>query len=69
VEISDYRGILPCDLVQVILVKDGCQVMKQSTGYFKKACGTPSYNVKGRYIYTSFKEGKVDVAYRAIPVD
>lgn len=69
VEINDYRGLLPCDLVSVILVKDGCEVMKKNTGYFKKCCGNPSYSTKGRYIYTTFKQGKVQVAYRAIPVD
>ena len=69
VNIDEYRGLLPCDLVSVILVKDQCEVMKQATGYFKKCCGTPSYSIKGRYIYTTFKSGKVDVAYRAIPVD
>ena len=56
VEINDYRGLLPCDL-------------KKSTGYFKKCCGNLSYNIKGRYIYTTFRYGKVQVAYRAIPVD
>ena len=69
VDINDYRGLLPCDLVAVILVKGGCEVLKQNTGVFKFPCTQPSYNVKGRYIYTTFKEGKVEVAYRAIPTD
>lgn len=99
VEIEEWRGVLPCDLISIIQVKD------LSTGiclrgmtdnfnpgsspekypYSKHECshltrpwyipfshtykGEPAFKTQGRIIYTSFRDGKVRIAYKAIPVD
>lgn len=76
VEIHEYRGTLPCDLVSIEQVKDCASgiCMRKSTDTFmfgdRPSIHTdPSFRVQGSVIYTTFREGSVDVAYRAIPVD
>ena len=101
VDIKDYRGLLPCDLISIIQVKDlkTMLCMRSMTDNFtpgliepkKDKCpkmnpegeltrpgyispmhpyhGEPAFKTQGRVIYTSFPEGKVQVAYKAIPVD
>lgn len=75
VDICDYRGPLPCDLVSVIQVRD-CKTKECLRGMTDSFNGNSdtinsfaSFKTQGRLIYTSFKEGEVDVAYRAIKVD
>lgn len=108
VEISDFRGVLPCDLISVVQVMDSKhhKALRSMTGTFnpsladsgRKEC-TPvrkkcpdlhnnaapegmdrtccerkvfheaSFKTQGRVIYTSFPEGRVRIAYKAIPVD
>lgn len=79
VEIHQFRGVLPCDLINIIQVKD-CKsglCMRSMTDTF-----TPdeeplrptipheaSWKTQGTIIYTSFPEGKVEIAYKATPVD
>lgn len=75
VEIKDYRGCLPCDLVSIIAVRN--EQTQTSLRYMTDAFNGKSdawrsfdsYKVQGRVIYTSFKEGKVCVSYQAIKVD
>lgn len=101
VEIHDFRGTLPCDLISITQVKDrltnvclvaitnsfspngpkckgkGCidpmnNVHKMKPWYIhagKPYPGEPAFKTQGRIIYTTFPEGVVTVAYRAIPVD
>lgn len=81
IEIQNFRGLLPCDLVSVIQVKDtsnGC-CLRSMTDNFSPDESTPgvlsrskvdeSFKVQGRVLFTSFKEGCVNVAYKSIPVD
>lgn len=103
VDIKDFRGLLPCDLISIIQVCDiGANVcLRAMTETFtpglshkpdmrnqpknllnntKFPVGTyippipeyreePSFKTQGRIIFTSFPEGRVEIAYKAIPVD
>lgn len=86
VEIKEFRGVLPCDLIGIKQVKD-CKTgiclnsMTDSFSPTDRINYTPSptlssipateqsFKTQGRVIFTSFPEGKVLVAYKAIPVD
>lgn len=79
VDITNYRAALPCDLIAIRQVKDVKNniSLRATTDTFhlihdeKKPImrqeGT--FKTQGNIIYTSFKEGKIAIAYRAIPVD
>lgn len=103
VDIKNFRGLLPCDLIYIIQVKDiGTNVcLRAMTDTFtpglkpkpdmrnqpkdllnnmKPPVDTyippmqeyreePSFKTQGRIIFTSFPEGRVEIAYKAIPVD
>lgn len=103
VDIRDFRGLLPCDLVSIIQVKDlkTDVCLRSMTDTFtpglrpkpdmrnqpkdllnnmKPPVNTyippmqeyreePSFKTQGRIIFTSFPDGKVEIAYKAIPVD
>lgn len=78
VTICDYRGKLPCDLIEVIMVKD-CRTdvpLRSMTGVFNPGGRLynhlqhePQFKIQGRVIITSFPKGDVIIAYKAIPVD
>lgn len=103
VDIKDFRGLLPCDLVSIIQVWDTVAnvCLRAMTDTFtpglrpkpdmrnqpkdllnnmKLPVDTcvppiqeykeePSFKTQGRVIFTSFPEGRVEVSYKAIPVD
>lgn len=81
VEIKDYRGLLPCDLISIIQVKDckkGICLRYMTDNFNPKEESYPkdrgridelAFKTQGRIIFTSFKDGAVEVAYKAIPVD
>lgn len=100
VDIKDFRGLLPCDLVSVIQVKDldSCICLRSMTDTFtpglrqkpmmekphkdllnniqgeyipprKESMEELTFKTQGRIIFTSFPEGRVEIAYKAIPVD
>lgn len=117
VEIHQFRGELPCDLISIQQVRDKCTgvCLRAMTKSFNpglkdypkhrhrhpngfpplangkpvppymdgmdRACDHPhphidpfpghemSFKTQGRIIYTSFPEGVVEMAYKAIPVD
>lgn len=70
VEIDNFRGTLPTDLISVnqVLYKDTC--LKHMTDNFN---GGPTSNytfkTQGNIIYTSFKKGTIKVSYKAMSVD
>lgn len=78
IEICDYRGELPCDLVSIDMVKD-CKTnipLRSMTScfnpggkYYNHLRQEPQFKVQNRVIVTSFPTGKVIVTYKAIPVD
>lgn len=75
VEIHDYRGMLPCSLISINQVKwkktGFC--LRSMTDNFNPGCinevSEPTFKTQGRIIYTSFREGVVEVSYKAIPID
>lgn len=80
VEIKDYRGLLPCDLENIIQVRTHSEcghhhhVFRYSTDSFhmsehKHPSYDYTYKVQGDVIFTSMKEGTIEIAYRSIPVD
>lgn len=75
IDIKEYRGKLPCDLVSINQVRD-CKsgvCMRAMTdnfnGTYSDYRGELTFKTQGMMIYTSFKEGRVEVSYKAIPVD
>ena len=78
IDICDYRGKLPCDLISIIMVKD-CKTnvpLRSMTAsfnpggkYYNHILHEPQFKIQNRTIITSFPEGKVIMAYKAIPVD
>lgn len=83
-DIHEYRALLPCDLISIIQVKDDCSglCLRSMTDSFTPELittssrplppqhfGDASFKNQGRVLFTSFPEGKVKVAYKAIPVD
>ena len=73
IEIKDYRGLLPCDLVainQVMDKKDNmCLASMTDTFTPKKDGKVPQFKTQGRVIMTTKKEQNLVISYRAIPVD
>lgn len=82
VQIQEYRGLLPCDLceiIQVRAIKQNCNntdqvVLRYSTDSFHMSSNKTqdndlTYKVQGGCIFTSFKEGDIEVSYRAFLVD
>lgn len=76
-DIHHYRAALPCDLIEIIMVKDcrSGKSLRSTTDVFyledkhHKRIYDLTYKTQGSVIYTSFEEGKIEIAYRAIPVD
>ena len=77
-EIEEYRALLPCDfhkMIQVRACKEGYnQVFRSSTDNFhfskdKRYSHDLTYKLQGQVIYTSMKEGTIEISYQAIPVD
>jgi len=75
VKIENYRGLLPCDLYEIVQVKDprGFAYITHE-GSFDIRNLPPrhpmlTYVVKGDVIFTSTKDIDVDVAYLAIKTD
>lgn len=82
IEIKNYRGTLPCDyyeMIQVRAIGKDCngafnEVLRYSTDSFhmsedKSRDYDLTYKLQGNCIFTSIKEGTVEIAYRAIAVD
>lgn len=74
--IEDYRGSLPCDYIEVIQVKDYSSgyCFRHSTDSFHYSYNQQepydlTYKIQGMVIYTSIKQGDIELAYRAIMVD
>lgn len=73
-EVNEYRALLPCDFHKMIQVRTDNQVFRSSTDSFhmsndKRESHDLTYKIQGQVIYTSMKEGTIEIAYQAIPVD
>lgn len=76
VEIKNYRGKIPCNVISIQQVKDKksgiCLKQMTDTFYLEEKKDNPSglaFKTQGDIIYTSFKEGELLVAYRTMKVD
>jgi hypothetical protein len=82
IEIHEFRGLLPCDLVSIVQVKDtknGICMRNMTDNFypevphiepFKHAIPyEEAWKTQGRIIYTSFPEGMITIAYKATKVD
>lgn len=79
IDIEEYRGKLPCDINTIIQVRRLCpnnryEVFRHTTDSFhlsnnKSYSEDLTYKVQGGVIFTSMKEGTIEVIYNAIPVD
>ena len=75
IPIEDYRGLMPCDLVSIVQVKD------KKTGFCMHSMTDtfnpreynfhtePTFKTQGNVILTSFRTGEVTISYKALPVD
>ena len=77
-EVKEYRALLPCDFHKMIQVRtfneDYSQTFRSSTDNFhfsnnKRDSHDLTYKLQGQVIYTSMKNGTIEIAYQAIPVD
>lgn len=79
VEIKDYRGLIPCEFDNIIQVRvcgecHNGEVLRHTTDSFHMSENYDNsydltYKVQGNIIYTTLKEGVIEIAYRAIAVD
>lgn len=80
IEIEDYRGVLPCDFNEIIQVRthntcdDNYKVFRYSTDNFhmsdnKQDSFDLTYKIQGNVIFTSMKEGTIEIAYNAFAID
>lgn len=80
IDIKDWRGKLPCDFHKMIQVRThhycGGQyhIFRYSTDSFhmsdnKQKSYDFTYKLQGNVIFTSMKEGQIEVAYTAIALD
>lgn len=78
-EVKDYRAMLPCDYHKMIQVRTctcgRTATFRYSTDSFHmsedKHCNLSdlTYKIQGQVIFTSIKEGEIEIAYEAISVD
>lgn len=72
INIKNYRALMPCDLIQIIQVKDNKSnkyLKSMSSSIYDKDNNNLTYKTQGNVLYTSFKEGNVEIYYKAIPID
>lgn len=75
VDICNYRGLLPCDVVRVLQVreeKSKAPLRSMTDNFNGHSRGIPAgmtFKTSNRVITTSFKNGRVLVSYKAIKVD
>lgn len=72
IEIKEYKGELPCDLIAINQVKDSLNnlIIKEINGtFFNPHTIERAFKTQGQIIFTTFKEGQIEISYRAIPID
>ncbi len=77
--IENYRAQLPCDLIsvnQVRLSQNGSCIRSMTDNFNmhniyddSRNTGEPTFKTQGTIIYTSFKDGSIQLSYKAIPID
>lgn len=81
IDIEEYRGVLPCDFHEMIQVRTYKQcdnkhyrTFRYSTDSFhmsesKNRSSDLTYKLQNNIIFTSIKDGRIEIAYRAFAVD
>jgi hypothetical protein len=83
IEIVNGRGVLPCDLYQIIMVRNyhtkeplirtfdkfHNSYRCESEPCTEGPCSQPTYKVNNNYIFTSYDKGKIEMSYMAIATD
>lgn len=73
VQIEEFRGKLPCDLIAINQVREtkNNHCLRAMTDTFLPILDSNdlAYKVQNSVIFTTFKNGEVEVSYRAIPID
>jgi hypothetical protein len=78
IDICDYKGQLPCDLVEVEMLVDYrtniplrsmTSVFNPGNKYYNHLQQEPQFKIQNRVLFVTFPKGKVKLAYKAIPVD
>ncbi len=81
VNISNWRGALPCDFNDIIQVRTHSSCERKNYGVFRYATDNfhmsenkqdsfdLTYKIQGNVIFTSIKEGVIEIAYNAFAVD
>lgn len=77
ITIQDYRAALPCDLHEVIQIRSNKNKeisFRSTTDTFhisdcKNTSYDLTYKIQGDIIYTSIKEGELELSYKAILID
>lgn len=71
--IDNYRALLPCDYYSMTQVRYNNYCMRYSTDSFhmssNKLASDYTYKIQGGVIFTSLKEGDIEISYRAIKTD
>lgn len=79
--VDNYRALLPCDYYSMIQVRSGKKsklAFRYSTDTFHLSDCKPNndrelldltYKIQGRVIFTSIKEGDIEISYEAIATD
>lgn len=71
VDIQEYRGVLPEDLISIIQVRDtknNIAIPELASSFSSSNC-MKGFKTQGNCIFTSFSDGQIEISYRAIPVD
>ena len=81
VEIKDYRGLIPCDFNDIIQVRTHSSCDRKNYGVFRHTTDSfhmsenkqdsfdLTYKIQGNVIFTSIKEGTIEIAYNAFATD
>lgn len=74
IEINNYRGLLPCNIIAINQVRD-CKThvcLRSMTDNFNGTLedkGELTFKTQGSVIFTSFKDGKIEISYKAVFTD
>lgn len=79
IEVEKYRAMLPCDYYQMIQVRkiNGPAFRYSSDSFHMSECKDSNgrdladltYKIQGNVIYTSIKNGEIEISYEAIATD
>lgn len=77
--VENYKAELPCDIYQIIQVRDYCNrnSLREGTTNFIYSQNLPevtggqdnTYRINNGWIFTNFQEGTLEIAYYAFPTD